>query len=112
MEVITISGITQLQDLIDAPKFRDIIIAGINTAEGWLSEADRLLAAGRYDDAEEMWKKAFDNLRWVALNVIQRRLRVGKNEGSEVSKRFREFWRRIMIFGLKRKLAPATVTVS
>jgi len=37
---------------------------------------------------------------------------VGKNEGSEVSKRFREFWRRIMIFGLKRKLAPATVTVS
>ena len=109
MEVITISGITQLQDLIDAPKFRDIIIAGINTAEGWLGEADKFLAAGKYDEAEEMWKKAFDNLKWIALNVVQRRLRVGKNEGGEIRGRLRDFWRRLMIFGLKRKLAPASV---
>ncbi len=102
------SGITQLADMINPHKFRDIIIAGIDEAERHLDDGDRLLATGQFDMAEESWKKAWSNLNWIALNVIQRRLRVGKNEGAEVRKRLREFWRRTMIFGLKRRLAAAS----
>jgi len=105
-------GISQLQDLLNVVRFRDIILAGINTAEKWLDEGDAAIKVGQFDQAEELWKKAFDNLRWIALNLIQRRLRIGKNEGAEVRGRFRNFWRRLMIFGLKRKLAAATVTAA
>jgi len=105
-------GITQLQDLFNVQRFQDIILAGITTAEKWLDEGDKALMAGQFSQAEEAWKKAFSNLEWVALNVIQRRLMLGKNEGGEVRKRFRIFWQRLMIFGIKKKLIAASVSKS
>ena len=105
-------GITQLQDLLNVARFKEIILAGITTAEAVLDEGEQALQKGHFDQAEEAWKKAFSNLQWVALNVIQRRLKLGKNEGSEIRVRFQNFWKRLMIFGLKKKIAKAVVAAN
>lgn len=105
-------GIAQLQDLLNPMRFKDIILAGITTAEKWLDEGEKAIQAGQFDQAEASWEKAWSNLRWIALNVIQRRLRIGKNEGAEIRVRLKRFWTRMMVFGLKRKLAAASVSGS
>ena len=110
-EILTISGgITQLQDLLSTERFRDIILAGINTSEKILDMGDQAIEAGKFDKAEELWSKAWSNMNWIALNIIQRRLRMGKTEGGEVRGRFRKFWMRMMIFGIKKKAAKAAAT--
>lgn len=112
-EVITISGgISQLQDLMSNQKFAEIILAGINTSEKVLDLGDQAIAAGKFDEAEELWKKAWENMNWIALNVIQRRLRIGKNEPAEVRGRLRKFWMRIMVFGMKKKIAKAAAVAA
>lgn len=103
-------GISQLQDLLNVDRFKDYILAGINTAEKWLDLGDKAIAAGQFDEAEVTWVKAWSNFNWIALNIIQRRLRLGKSEGGEVRGRFRKFWMRMMAFGLKKKLAKASVS--
>lgn len=105
-------GISQVRDLLDVVRFKEIILAGIATAEKYLDEGEKDILAGNFEHAEEKWIMAWDNMRWVALNVIQRRLRIGKNEGAEVRRAFRNFWRRMAEFGLKRKLAAASVSNS
>lgn len=110
-EVITISGaITQLQDLMSNQRFAEIILTGISTSEKILDLGDQAIASGKFDEAEELWKKAWENMNWIALNVIQRRLRVGKNEPSEVRARLKKFWLRVMVFGMKKKIAKAAAT--
>lgn len=107
-EVITISGgITQLQDLMSNQRFAEVILAGIGASEKILDMGDQAVAAGKFDEAEELWKRAWENMNWIALNVIQRRLRIGKNEPSEVRARLKKFWIRIMVFGMKKKIAKA-----
>jgi hypothetical protein len=104
-------GISQLQDLLSADRFRDILTAGIDSAEKWLDLGDKAIAAGQFDEAEATWVKAWSNFNWIALNIIQRRLRMGKNEGGEVRTRFRKFWLRMMAFGIKKKVAKAKAAV-
>jgi hypothetical protein len=100
-------GISQLQDLLNVDRFREIIVAGIDTSEKWLELGDKAIAAGQFDEAEAAWVKAWSNFNWIALNIIQRRLRLGKSEGGEVRGRFRKFWLRMMAFGIKKKVAKA-----
>jgi hypothetical protein len=102
-------GISQLRDLMSSDRFAEIILAGINTAERVLDLGDQALAAGDFAVAEEMWTKAWSNFQWIALNIIQRRLRVGKSEGGKVGPRLRKFWMRMMTFGAKKKVARAKV---
>jgi hypothetical protein len=99
------NGISQLQDLLNADRFRDIVVAGINTAEAFLEEGEQAVERGQFDAAEAAWVKAWQNMSWIALNIIQRRLRMGKSEGAEVRKRFRAFWLRMAVFGIKKKIA-------
>lgn len=101
--------ITQHVDLFDPQRFRAIIVGGIDTAEQWLSDGEKALLAGQFDIAEELWSKAWSNMQWIALNVIQRRLRIGKNESAEIRTRLRELWKRMMLFGFKKKIAAKTV---
>lgn len=104
--------IDQLQDLINNQRFSEIIVAGIETTEKYLEAGEEAIAAGEFGAAEDLWVKAWSNLQWIALNVIQRRLRVGKNEGPEVRKRFKKLWLWMMTFGVKKKLAKKLAGVS
>jgi hypothetical protein len=100
-------GISQLQDLLDADKFKEVILAGITTAEKWLELGEKAVEARQFSEAEDLWIKAWNNMSWIGLNIIQRRLRLGKSEGGEIRGRFRKFWMRLAVFGIKKKVAKA-----
>lgn len=105
-------GISQLQDLLDADKFKEIVLAGITTAEKWLELGEKAVEERQFDEAEAMWVKAWSNMNWIALNIIQRRLRLGKSEGGEIRGRFRRFWLRMASFGIRKKVAKAKAAMA
>jgi hypothetical protein len=74
----------------------------IQATNDLLDEADRSLEKGKTAEADEYYTKAWDNLRFIALNIVRRRIHLSKKEGGKVKRGLRELLRRVFLFGIKR----------
>jgi hypothetical protein len=79
--------------------FKKVLMAGIKTANGCLSDGVRALQAGNLDAAESLWKKAYAAFDWILLNVMQRRVRKGLPVPDGIVAGVKALFMRMLIYG-------------